>query len=62
MGCVRCPSSPPHQQRNARRLVQQRYDWQQIGQRFVALVEELDKQMADARCMLSVPRHNQSLS
>lgn len=25
---------------NARRLAQQRYDWQQIGQRFVALVEE----------------------
>jgi len=25
---------------NPRRLVEQRYDWQQIGRRFVALVEE----------------------
>lgn len=32
---------------NARRLVEQRYDWDAIGQRFVALVEE-----AVARCRL----------
>ena len=26
---------------NARRLVEQRYDWSQIGQRFVTLVEDV---------------------
>jgi glycosyltransferase involved in cell wall biosynthesis len=29
---------------NARRLVQQRYDWQQIGRRFVDLVEDAVRQ------------------
>jgi len=26
---------------NARRLIEQRYDWMQIGQRFVSLVEDV---------------------
>lgn len=35
-----CPNHRPPKQHTARRLVEQRYDWQQIGQKFVALVEE----------------------
>jgi len=44
MGTSCLPSNPALRARlafSARRLVEARYDWEQIGQRFVALVEEV---------------------